>query len=357
MKGYLVFAAMLFTMATLAQNKIENVILVTTDGLRWQEVFKGLDPEFTRGPWVDAEDSLLIVQEYWDRDPIKTREKLMPFMWSYIAKHGQIYGNRQYGNFVNVMNPYWYSYPGYNEMITGYGDPAINSNDIGMNPNVSVFEYLVKQPAFKNKAAAFGAWEAFNRILNEDRSGIPVVTGYQPIKARKLSAREQFLNELKEDTRTRGKDIYALHGALECLRNRKPRLLQVSFDDTDHYSHASQYYNYINAARLFDQYLEKIWNYVQSDPHYRNKTAIIVTTDHGRGDAVKKEWSDHGGHIKGADQVWIAVLAPGIPPRGEVKEPMQLHLAQVAQTIAKFLGQTYTGSHPIAPAIKEIWEK
>ena len=27
-----------------AQSKIENVILITTDGLRWQEVFQGMDP-------------------------------------------------------------------------------------------------------------------------------------------------------------------------------------------------------------------------------------------------------------------------------------------------------------------------
>jgi hypothetical protein len=46
-------------------------------------------------------------------------------MWS-VAK-GQI-GNRALGNKVNNANPYWFSYPGYNEIMTGYADTLINSN-------------------------------------------------------------------------------------------------------------------------------------------------------------------------------------------------------------------------------------
>ncbi len=357
MRGIILLVALFLTIGTTAQHKIENVILVTTDGLRWQEIFKGVDPELAGAPYVDQEDSLLIVEQYWDKDVTKGRARLMPFFWSVVAKNGQLYGNRLVGNNVNTANPHWFSYPGYSEMITGYGDKAINSNDFPPNPHVTVLEFFHKQAAYRNKVSVFGNWSAFGRIANKDRSGIPVVTGYQHSGGANPTAKEIFLNELKDDSKSGGKDLFAFHGAIEHLNSRRPKLMQISFDDTDHYSHEGKYYNYLNAARQFDRYVEKLWNYIQSDPHYRNKTALVITTDHGRGDEIKTQWRSHGDDIKGADQVWLAILAPGIPAKGEVKQAMQLHLAQVAQTIAKFLGQTYTASHPIAPAVKEIWEK
>jgi len=33
----------LFNYALQAQNKTENIIIITTDGFRWQDVFKGMD--------------------------------------------------------------------------------------------------------------------------------------------------------------------------------------------------------------------------------------------------------------------------------------------------------------------------
>lgn len=29
---------------------------------------------------------------------------------------------------------------------------------------------------------------------------------------------------------------------------------------------------------------KKIWEFVQTDPQYKNKTALLITVDHGRGD-------------------------------------------------------------------------
>jgi hypothetical protein len=64
--------------------------------------------------------------------------------------------------------------------MTGFADTAINKNDYPANPHVTVLEFLNKQPKLKGKVAAFGAWDAFDRILNEERSGIPVVSGFDP---------------------------------------------------------------------------------------------------------------------------------------------------------------------------------
>ena len=103
----------------------------------------------------------------------------MPFLWSIIAEKGEIHGNRTKGSNVDNANPYWFSYPGYSEILTGQVDTAINSNDYKPNPNTNFFEYLNTLPFYKNKVAAFGAWDAFKRILNEKRAGFLVSNGNQ----------------------------------------------------------------------------------------------------------------------------------------------------------------------------------
>jgi hypothetical protein len=44
------------------------------------------------------------------------------------------------------------SYPGYNEVLTGFYDPRIDSNDKKLNPNITVFEWLHRKPGFGGSA-------------------------------------------------------------------------------------------------------------------------------------------------------------------------------------------------------------
>jgi hypothetical protein len=74
------------------QQRIENLILVTTDGLRWQEVFGGMDSAIARDPKFNQDDSALLFRRYWHADAGERRKKLMPFFWSTLAKEGQLYG-------------------------------------------------------------------------------------------------------------------------------------------------------------------------------------------------------------------------------------------------------------------------
>jgi hypothetical protein len=59
-----------------------KVFIITIDGLRWQELFFGADPS--------------IIQDTTERyalnsiDEGQRRRKLMPFLWSVVAKEGQI---------------------------------------------------------------------------------------------------------------------------------------------------------------------------------------------------------------------------------------------------------------------------
>lgn len=357
----LLFIIPLCLSAQQKSNEIKNIIIITSDGLRWQEVFKGMDSAIAKDKRFKQghRDSTQMFQQYWAEDATERRKKLMPFFWSTLAAKGQLYGNREKNNKVNVANPYWFSYPGYNEILTGYPDPAVNSNEYKANPNVTVLEYINQQPAFKNKVAAFGAWDAFDRIINEGRSGIPVVSAFDTTGGKNPTPKELLLNAMLRDSYkpfglSECFDVFTHYEAMEYLQARKPRVLYIAYGETDEWAHAGRYRDYLDAIKNVDKWIGDIWNYVQSTPEYKDKTAIFITSDHGRGDLKKEEWTSHGSRIAGADELWFAVIGPGIAAKGEVSTGMQLYQKQFAQTIASLLGLVYKADHPIGDAITEI---
>lgn len=360
--AFIVLFAMVFQNRTIAQNKIENLIIITTDGFRWQEVFKGMDTALANDKRYNERDSNYIYKTYWSEDVNERRQKLLPFIWSTIESKGQLYGNREYNNNVDNANPYWFSYPGYNEIFTGYPDTAVNSNDYKANPNVNVLEFLNHQPQFKGKVAAFAAWNAFTRILNQERSGIPVVCGFDSSGGKNPTANEKLINAMNRDAfrpflGSECLDVFTYYEAMEYLKNKKPKVLYVSFGETDEWAHKARYRSYLDAAHQVDEYIKRIWDFVQSTPQYKNKTAIFITVDHGRGYIDKEKWTGHGEKIEDSHQIWFAVMGPGIKATGEAKEPMQLYQKQFAQTMAKLLGYTFKAGHPIADEIKTVINK
>lgn len=114
---YLLFVFLTPTQAQMIQER-PNVFIITIDGLRRQEVFKGADHRIIQHKQF-VQDSSLIFEMFGGNSVAERREKLMPFLWRIMASKGQLYGNGLYGNKMNVSNPYNISYPGYNEIITG----------------------------------------------------------------------------------------------------------------------------------------------------------------------------------------------------------------------------------------------
>ena len=284
---------------------------------------------------------------------------LFPFLWNVVAQQGQLYGNRVYGNKVDNANPFWFSYPGYNEILTGFADTAINSNDYPNNPNTNLFEFLQTQPGFSGRIAAFGAWEAFNRIFNEPRCGFPVVAAFDKFRGKKPSPKEHLINEMmaasvKPFGDHECMDLFTHFGAMEYLRDKKPRALFIGYGETDEWAHAGRYKDDLNAAHQIDAWLAEIWEFVQSDPQYKNKTAMLITVDHGRGDLKKASWTDHGAEIPDAHELWFGIIGTGVPSKGEMKLPMQVYQRQYAQTMANLLGLTFKANHPIAETIPFI---
>lgn len=359
MKRFLCLFAIGLSMTACAQPRQKNIIIITTDGLRWQEVFNGMDSSIAKDKRFNQDDSAGIFSKYWAATEHERRKKLLPFFWSGISQNGQLYGNRSFGNKVDNANPYWFSYPGYSEIMTGYADTAINSNAYKPNPHVTILEFFNQQPTLKGKVAAFGAWNAFDRILNEERSGINIVNGYDDCGGKNPTSREQLINEMRNNShRPWGEeeclDVFTHYAAFEHLKVRKPRVLYISYGETDEWAHGAMYKNYLDAAHQFDQYIKEIWIYLQSQHQYKNNTSIFISTDHGRGDLKKEEWTSHGSGISDSHEMWFAAIGPAIKPLGEIKQPMQLYQQQFAQTFAKLMNMHFTASHPISAPLNVL---
>ena len=142
-------------------------------------------------------------------------------------------------------------------------------------------------------------------------------------------------------------DVATFNIAMEYMKVHKPKLMYFGLGDTDEFAHAGVYDYYLDAVLKSDEWIKKIWNYIQSDPFYANKTTLIITTDHGRGAAAGGNWKHHGSKIVGASEMWIAAIGPSIKPGGESKTKAQLFQGQIASTIAKMLGYDFKPSHKV----------
>lgn len=344
-----------FSFSFAQKRKTKNLVIITFDGYRWKELFKGADSANLFGKKFNSQDSAWRIKKYWAKNETERRSKLMPFFWSTIAKKGQIYGNRDAGNFVDVSNRYWFSYPGYNEIFTGYADTLINSNSHPANHNINILEFLNKIPEFNEKIATFSSWDAFPKILNEQRAGFPVNSGFENVTGN-LTPTQKALNELqwwlpKDYGMGERHDAVTYALAKEHVKIHHPRVLQLSFIETDALAHSGKYDYYLDAARYNDEMIADLWNLMQNDPFYKDNTTFIITEDHGRG--YEDNWQHHYYTVAHSNEIFFAIIGPDTKPLGEVKTKGQLYQNQFAQTIASLLGIKFENGRAIGEPIKQ----
>ncbi len=335
----------------------EHVLVVMTDGLRWQEVFGGADASLLTKENTEDQSIDVLRQRYVRATPEESRRALMPFLWSHVVPAGEIYGNRKKGSDAYVTNGLNFSYPGYSETLTGHPDARVKSNDNVPNPNVTVLEWLndewkKRDPSAHDQTAAFGAWEVIGGVVSQHRGDLVVNVGYEPLTSIPVTPRLDLLNRMKAETphlwEDEAFDAPTFHTAMEYLKVEKPRLLFLSLGETDDWAHAGRYGFYLDAAHRVDQYLEELWKFVQEDPEYRGHTTLIFLPDHGRGDAPT-EWKTHGEKVPDSKYIFLAAMGAGVPARGELGAgTAAVTQSQVAATIARLFGKDWNRVTPQA---------
>lgn len=336
--------------AAQSPRQTQNVIVVTLDGFRWQELFDGGDESLMDSGPGGVRDVAELKRRYL-RDTVDARrEALLPFFWKTVARQGQVLGSPAKMSSAQVTNGLKFSYPGYSEIFCGLADARIDSNAKKPNPNLSVLEFLHGRPGFEDRVEAVCTWDVFASIFRSQQSGLRVQAGWQPLSGESLTDRELTLNEtmnrmprLWPDNTF---DVFTMEAARSAFVRRQPRVLYVGLGETDEWGHGRRYDLYLEAAHKADQFLAETWKWLQDQPHYKDKTTLLITTDHGRG-GTRANWTDHGKNVEGAEFIWIAVIGPDTPALGE-RQSLHVTQSQIAATIATLLGEDFGTASPEA---------
>jgi hypothetical protein len=337
---FLTCVVLLSSLLAAQSHQTKNVILFTADGLRWQDLFTGIDPTLMNQKEASMKDAKDRRDRYWRPTPEGRRQQLMPFFWSELVPRGAVFGNVNKGSSMKVTNALRVSYPGYSEMLTGHSqDAVIDGNVDFQNPSETVLEFARRKLSLdRSQVALFASWNAFLHIGESKPGTITINAGYQAFdgspRMRDLS-RGQFLALSPWDEERH--DYFTFEMAMEYLKAVKPRVLFISFDETDDWAHDKRYDRVLDNIHYFDQCLRELFAAIDTMPEYKGSTSVIVTTDHGRGSTLT-DWTDHGKKVEGAEQVWMAIAGPDTPAAGEMSNVPEIYQRDIAPTILALLG-------------------
>jgi Type I phosphodiesterase / nucleotide pyrophosphatase len=332
----------------------DNVILITLDGVRVEEMFGGLDREILQSTLKKGQpvEDQPVYRRFWADSPEARRERLMPFFWKVLmSQYGSIAGNPALSSSVRLTNRHRFSYPGYAEILLGEAhDDVIWSNDPTRNPYSTILETVRERlvlPAAR--VSTFASWAHFNAIA-EHREGATFINAGQEVLHNSGASIHQ-LNAWQFEAAPPWDavrfDVFTFRAAMAHLESARPRLLYLSFDETDDWAHDGRYDRLLDAYARTDAYLKELWEWIEGQADYRGRTHLLITTDHGRG-RTAKDWRDHGERVAGAEDVWIAFVSPAMSRRGEWKSHPPLFTNQIAATLARWLGVNWNELRPKA---------
>jgi predicted AlkP superfamily pyrophosphatase or phosphodiesterase len=252
-----------------------RVVLVTLDGVRWQDVLG---------------------------DGARAR---LPNLYA-LADRGLMLGDRRP---FSASGPNYVSLPGYREILSGHPTDC-RDNDCDPVTEPTLLDELRQAGLGPEQIAAIGSWDRLDRAAAADASSIVCSFGRTHGKSRD---RVRVSNEagalLDQGARARTwpgdgdyrPDALTAALALEYARVVRPRFLWVALGDTDEHAHHGDYAAYLAALSRADAFLGELVRTTDDE------TLILVTTDHGRA----ANFRDHGRSPE-SGAAWLVAAGPGI---------------------------------------------
>lgn len=350
MSRLLTFLALLTSaLPSAAQRPAEHVVYVTLDGVRPEDLFGGADSLilFDRKAG-GVEDTAASRRRFWRSSAVERRRALMPFLWDSLVPRGVLVGALD-GASVTITNGLKFSAPGYLEMYSGKAQPSVTSNDDRRYPIRTIFDVVRERlAATRTDVAAFTSWDVQGRLVSQDPDAVVVSASFEPlppeVRVGPGSVIEQLQRRVAHDDRSMRFDGFTQALAMDYLLRYHPRLLHIGHGETDVDAHARRYDRYLAMMQESDAMLRELWQAIQSDPLLRGRTALIVTTDHGRG-RTGADWTSHGKEVVGAEHIWVFAVGAGVASRGVVRDAPTTQ-SQVGPTILALLGLDHRSLGP-----------
>ncbi len=305
-----------------------NVILVTIDGARWQEIFRGVDAALAQ------ENDL----------PVRDARALLPNIYRRLVDGGVAIGAPGHGAPMFASGPEFMSLPGYQELLTGRPPSDCLSNHCPAITTPTLLDRV--REAFnlpRDGVAAISSWERMERATSVDNRSIVLSAGANHGPTRDALRVNECASATLDLAARAGSapghvdyrsDRYTGRLALEYLRAKRPRVLFVGLGDTDEYGHAGDYRWYLDAFGQLDLFIGDLFATLDRMGEYGAQTSVVLTTDHGWSD----DFSDHGGEEPASARVWLLAGGGAVPRRGLVEAGREYHLADVTPTLLSLLG-------------------
>jgi hypothetical protein len=334
--------------------KTENVILVTLDGVRTEEIFGGLQDDIANQSAKQVYSEIEYSRERYDAETAAERRALlMPFFWGELAAGGMLFGNTSRDSHMLVENPVKWSSPGYAEMLTGGPQVDVKDNSFVRYPHVTVLEFVADTLQLdQSQVAQIGSWSGFPYLAARSPDVFVMNGGYDAFPAAFSSPAIDELVTLRRDVmelwEESSNDGMTYRIARTYLFEHRPRLMWLGLTQSDDWAHADRYDRLLDYLHLADSWLRDLWTSLQADSHYRNRTTLIITTDHGRG-RTPADWAEHDQTIPGSESVWLAIIGPDTPAMGDRVPPGSVHQGAVAATILRLFG---LDPEALSPAVR-----
>lgn len=256
-----------------------NVILVTLDGVRWVEFFAGSDPMLT---------------------PNAT--KLFPLFHQKLEARGQAYGDPASNSVMTVGNSANASLPGYMSLFAEREQSCL-TNYCKRTTVPTFLDRLNDELGFNaSDVAVFASWSKVRRAVTGRDDVATIQTGGFDLSGETTHPDRELLDDAFETDRGTVLNGFAY------LREVRPRFLYLSFLDSDRRGHQKRYDEYVATLNAYDRLLGALIDRLDAAGDYGRKTALVVTTDHGRG--VWDQWNEHGPQIPASADVWAFVMLP-----------------------------------------------
>jgi hypothetical protein len=305
-----------------------TVIVVAIDGVRWQDVFEGVDPALAdrfHVPQAERVDSA----------------HLVPNLYRLMTEEGAAVGAPGAGRPIEASGPNFVSLPGYMEMLSGRADTGCTSNDCARVPFATVADDVAASGM--GVATVVTSWAEIGRAATAFRSGVVASVGRhggigretleaEPGVAPFLAAGAAAAPEPGEDDFR--PDAMTAAVALSVLGAVKPAFLFVGLGETDEYGHHGDYRRYLDALHRADATVGRLAEQVRHLNAEGNPATLLVTTDHGRA----RGFMNHGRDYPESARVWLVATGARIEARGWVFSDRTRHLRDVSQTIRSVIG-------------------
>ena len=133
-------------------------------------------------------------------------------------------------------------------------------------------------------------------------------------------------------------DEMSVYVAKQLMRQLSPSLLWITLHDID-VAHSGTFSLYIDGIQRCDRLCADLWQTIQKDPEYANRTTMFILPDFGRDSDI-----DAGGngfqHHRTGDQMsrttWMMVLGPGVRQNVIVDRPVES--VDLIPTLGSLLG-------------------